>query len=76
MPLTNYLVTVKNSGTTQTFRGSFTGDGDRGGSGSGRTITTFTHAASSMVDSVFKLIRPSAMFTPRPEKLRRSAGSR
>jgi hypothetical protein len=43
---TNYIVTVRNGGSTQTFTGSFTGQGDEGGSGSGRLITTFTHAAT------------------------------
>lgn len=73
---TNYLVTVKNGGSTQTFSGSFTGDGDRGGSGSGRTITTFTHAASLMLDSVLHLVRPPLLFAPSPEKLKLSGGSR
>ncbi len=50
---TNYTVRVNNGGTVQVFSGSFTGSGDAGGVGSGRTITTFerltgpTVAASS-----------------------------
>jgi len=38
---TNYTVRVNNGGTVQVFSGSFTGAGDAGGLGSGRTITTF-----------------------------------
>ena len=44
---TNYVVTVNNGGSTQTFAGSFSGEGDFGGAGSGRLITTFSRAASS-----------------------------
>lgn len=43
---TNYIVTVRNGGRTETFRGSFTGAGDQGGMGSGRQITSFNHAAA------------------------------
>jgi hypothetical protein len=42
---TNYLVTIRNGGTTQTYRGSFTGPGDQGGRGSGRPVATFNRAA-------------------------------
>lgn len=45
-PPTNYVVTVNNGGNTQTFRGTLTGSGDYGGSGSGRFITSFTRAGS------------------------------
>ena len=38
---TNYTVRVNGGGNVQIFSGSFTGPGDRGGAGSGRTITTF-----------------------------------
>lgn len=73
---TNYLVTVKNGGSRQTFSGNFTGQGDRAGFGGGRQITTFSHAASLVRDSVFELIRPPELFVPNAEKLRLSGGSR
>jgi hypothetical protein len=42
---TNYVVTVQLPGQQpQVFNGVFTGDGDRGGEGSGELITTFTIA--------------------------------
>lgn len=46
---TNYVVTVNNGGSTQTFRGTFTGPGDRGGAGSGLTVATFTRAGGVSV---------------------------
>jgi len=73
--LTNYLVTVKNGGVTTTYSGNFTGSGDRGGSGSGRLITTFVHAASLMLDSVRESIRPPELFIPNAEKMRQSKGT-
>ena len=42
VPETNYEVSVYNSGETSTFSGTFTGEGERGGRGSGEEITTFT----------------------------------
>lgn len=39
---TNYVVTVQRGGPPETFRGTFTGSGDQGDAGSGRTITQFT----------------------------------
>jgi len=38
---TNYTVRVNVGGNLQIFSGNFTGPGDQGGSGSGRTITSF-----------------------------------
>ena len=38
---TNYSVLVNNGGSVQLVTGSFTGGGDRGGAGSGRTVATF-----------------------------------
>ena len=38
---TNYTVRVNNGGDVQIFTGFFTGSGDQGGQGSGRTITMF-----------------------------------
>jgi hypothetical protein len=44
VPATNYVVTVRVRGQqTRTFAGRFTGEGDFGGPGSGRQITTFTY---------------------------------
>ena len=48
LPATNYVVTVNNGSSTTRFTGQFTGSGDGGFSGSGRTITTFVHSASSL----------------------------
>ena len=40
---TNYVVTINIAGrAAQVFQGTFTGEGDRGGAGDGRQITTFT----------------------------------
>ena len=39
---TDYVVRVVNGSSSQTFTGNFTGSGDQGSAGSGRTITTFT----------------------------------
>jgi hypothetical protein len=41
VPSTNYTVRVNVGGNVQIFTGTFTGAGDQGGAGSGRTITTF-----------------------------------
>lgn len=38
---TNYTVRINNGGAVQIFTGFFTGSGDQGGLGSGRTIATF-----------------------------------
>jgi uncharacterized protein YfaP (DUF2135 family) len=38
---TNYTVRVNNGGDTEIVTGFFTGAGDRGGAGSGRTVATF-----------------------------------
>ncbi|MGE0354525.1 MAG: YfaP family protein [Gemmatimonadales bacterium] len=41
---TDYVVTVQRKGqAAQTFTGSFTGVGDKGGQGSGTTVTTFSY---------------------------------
>jgi hypothetical protein len=47
VPSTNYVVTVNNGTVTTVFRGTLTGNGDLGGNGSGRLITTFTHAGAT-----------------------------
>jgi hypothetical protein len=45
---THYVVTVRVNGQpTKTFSGTFTGEGDEGGAGDGKTITTFTVVGSS-----------------------------
>ena len=68
---TNFLVTVKNGASTQTFPGFFTGEGDQGGFGSGRLITTFVHAASIVSSAPgFEMFRAPSLFTPSPAKLK------
>jgi hypothetical protein len=75
VPSTNFIVTVNNGGSTQTYRGSFTGGGDSGDAGSGRTIATFTHSGGSMTTGVaeplLRLLAPSAAARA---KLQRAAG--
>jgi hypothetical protein len=53
---TNFVVTVTNNGSVSTFTGSFTSaNADSGFTGSGRTITTFNHSASSTAPSLSHL---------------------
>jgi hypothetical protein len=66
---TNYLVTVKNGPSTQTFSGFFTGDGDRGGGGSGVTITSFFHAASAVTEFAMPMFRAPQLFVPSSKKV-------
>jgi uncharacterized protein YfaP (DUF2135 family) len=42
---TNYTVRINNGGSVQIVAGSFTGAGDQGGLGSGRTIATFSRSS-------------------------------
>ncbi len=42
-PATNYVVTIQRGGAPETFRGTLTGDGTRGGAGSGTTIAEFNY---------------------------------
>ena len=77
MAQTNYLVTVKNGSSTQTFPGTFTGSGDTGSFGAGRTITTFFHAASLTTTAApfsAPLFHAPQLSVPSLEKLRRSRG--
>ena len=77
VPRTNYLVTVKNGASTQTFSGFFTGPGDQGGFGSGVTIATFVHAASTALSAPMTgMFRTPAPFTPSPAKLKLRSGAR
>jgi hypothetical protein len=69
---TNYHVTVRNGTAITTFTGSFTGEGDHGGEGSGVTITTFVHAADTRTAADGPVFRAPALFTPSPIKLKRS----
>jgi hypothetical protein len=46
---TNYTVRINNGGDTQIVTGSFTGTGDAGGSGSGRTVGTFERQSGPAV---------------------------
>jgi hypothetical protein len=58
---TNYTVRVNNGGDVQIVTGSFTGPGDRGGSGSGRTVATFertTGAAVTVSSTAASLLAP------------------
>jgi hypothetical protein len=71
---TNFLVTVKNGPSTQTFAGFFTGPGDNGGFGDGRLITTFFHAASAVAAPAVNFFRAPELFTPSAQKLKVSAG--
>ncbi len=48
---TNYVVTVNNGGSSQTFRGNFTGAGTSGSLGAGRLITSFSRAVSGVSSS-------------------------
>ncbi len=66
---TNYVVTVRNGGTAQTFTGTFTGSGDAGGAGSGRTIATFSRGAGLGSSAAGQRSRPPRLFLPSPEKL-------
>jgi fibronectin type III domain protein len=74
---TNYLVTVKNGPSTQTFPGVFTGPGDQGGGGSGVFITSFVHAASAVLPArMTEMFRAPALFTASPAKLKPRGGTR
>ena len=42
---TNYTVRINSNGSTQTFSGTLTGDGERGGLGAGMEIATFTRTS-------------------------------
>ena len=74
---THYVVTVHNDGETTVFTGSFSpGDMDKGNLGAGRTITTFTHAASAFAHELFAA--PGAPIasagSPSAQKIRLSFG--
>jgi hypothetical protein len=71
---TNFLVTVKNGPSVQTFSGFFTGAGDFGGRGDGRLITTFVHSASAVAAPVANFFRAPELFAPSAQKLKVSAG--
>jgi hypothetical protein len=73
---TNYVVTVKNGASTQVFRGNFTGPGDQGSRGSGRSITTFSHSSSLTITQLFDWMRPRSLFVPSAEKRRLSGQQR
>jgi hypothetical protein len=77
---TNYLVTVKNGSLTQTFTGTFTGGGDNGFAGAGRTITSFIHAASLTTSTATTLLAPlfraPQLSVPSAEKMRRAGATR
>ena len=59
---TNYTVRVNNGGEVQIVTGFFTGAGDRGGLGSGRTVATFERttgpAATAFSESPMSVLSP------------------
>jgi uncharacterized protein YfaP (DUF2135 family) len=59
---TNYTVLVNNGGNVQVFSGSFTGNGDRGGAGSGRTITTFERSSGPTAVTMTQALAPAAQW--------------
>jgi hypothetical protein len=69
---TNYLVTVRQGSSTQTFSGFFTGEGDGGRAGSGVTITTFVEAASDALEGARRFFRAPRPFTPSAKKSKTS----
>ncbi|MBI3400304.1 MAG: fibronectin type III domain-containing protein [Acidobacteria bacterium] len=75
---TNYVVTVSNRpNAPQTFSGFFTGDGDKGGLGSGTLITSFIHfrSQSTINETAAPVFRAPQPFMPSAAKLKGS-GSR
>jgi hypothetical protein len=55
---TEFSVRVNNSGAAQLATGSFTGEGDHGGAGSGQTMLTFDRASGPTI--TMDALRPSA----------------
>jgi uncharacterized protein YfaP (DUF2135 family) len=58
---TNYTVRVFSGGSAEVFTGFFTGAGDEGGRGSGRTVTTFDRASGP---SALTFIRDALQLGP------------
>jgi len=56
---TNYNVLVNNGGNVQVVTGSFTGNGDRGGAGSGRTVATFERTTGPTAIVVTEALSPT-----------------
>jgi hypothetical protein len=56
---TNYSVLVNNGGSVQVVTGSFTGTGDRGGAGSGRTVATFERTSGPTAVTMTEALSPS-----------------
>jgi hypothetical protein len=57
---TNYTVRINNGGNVQIVTGTFTGEGDFGGAGSGVTVATFTRSGGSAATAVHTAIAPAA----------------
>ena len=56
---TNYTVRIITEGLNQIFSGSFTGNGDQGGPGSGRLITTFQRSTGPSAQSSLQFVVPN-----------------
>ena len=59
---TNYTVRVNNGGSVQIVSGSFTGTGDRGGAGSGRTVATFDRSTGPTGVTMPQALSPATQF--------------
>ena len=57
---TNYTVLVNNGGSVQVVTGSFTGTGDRGGAGSGRTVATFDRTSGPTAVTMTEALSPTS----------------
>jgi hypothetical protein len=66
---TNFLVTVRNGPSIQTFAGALTGPGDNGGGGSGLTIATFFHAGAVVTELAMPKFRVPELFVPSSTKI-------
>lgn len=58
---TNYTVRVNNGGSAQIVSGFFTGSGDQGGPGSGRTVATFERLSASTAAIVSQALSPGSL---------------
>jgi uncharacterized protein YfaP (DUF2135 family) len=58
----NYTVLINNGGTVQIVSGSFTGNGDRGGAGSGRTVATFERTSGPAAVTMTQALSPATQW--------------
>jgi uncharacterized protein YfaP (DUF2135 family) len=56
----NYTVRVNNGGSVQVVEGFFTGSGDQGGAGSGRTVATFERSSGPTAAVVTQTLTPES----------------